>query len=57
MSLLEAELARNRNRPLDDLVRAIPRALAEPLGSDDVCLLGARLNPEPISLRNLPASG
>jgi PAS domain S-box-containing protein len=49
MSLLEAELARNRNRPLDDLVRAIPRALAEPLGSDDVCLLGARLNPVPIS--------
>jgi phosphoserine phosphatase RsbU/P len=44
MSVLRAELARYRDKPLGDLVRTIARALGEPHGSDDVCVLGARLN-------------
>jgi hypothetical protein len=37
--------ARYRGQPLEDLVPPIPLALGEPHGSDDACLLGARLNP------------
>jgi sigma-B regulation protein RsbU (phosphoserine phosphatase) len=56
MSVLQAELAGRRDQPLDELVRTIPRALGEPHGSDDVCLLGARLHPAHPE-RNLPRSG